>query len=174
MNDDKHKAVQELLKEIFKNVNDWLIFMEAKNAALIAFNVACMAVICNVTLSSEGKIVFYIVCIGIIISTIMALISFMSKTNKNILNKGNPYESDNLIFYKDIAKYDKKEYIKKIFKQYEKINIPYNEILKLEEDFAEEIIYNSNIVIRKDKWFNYALKIEFVILPMLIIIFILK
>ena len=53
-------------------------------------------------------------------------------------------------------------------------NIPYNEILKLEEDFAEEIIYNSNIVIRKDKWFNYALKIEFVILPMLIIIFILK
>ena len=39
MNDDKHKAVQELLKEIFKNVNDWLIFMEAKNAALIAFNV---------------------------------------------------------------------------------------------------------------------------------------
>lgn len=45
MNDDIHKTVQNLLKNIFDNVNNWLTHAEAKNAAIVAFNIACLSFI---------------------------------------------------------------------------------------------------------------------------------
>ena len=46
MTDDEHKFVYELLKNIFSNLNNWLTFAEAKNAAIIAFNIACLSFPC--------------------------------------------------------------------------------------------------------------------------------
>lgn len=41
MNDN---SIVEMLETIFSNVNSWLNFAEAKNAALMAFNIAMLAV----------------------------------------------------------------------------------------------------------------------------------
>ena len=136
MNEDKHKIIQELLKEIFNNINTWLAHAEAKNAAIIAFNITCLSFIWNMKDIDKIRTFFYIICIGMLLSTIIALISFFPQLDKKNKSK-NPYpENDNLIFYKDIAKYCQEEYIKAIFKQYVQIDIPDTEIQKIERDFS--------------------------------------
>ena len=77
-------------------------------------------------------------------------------------------DRDNLIFYMDIAKYNKEQYIKAVFKQYAKTDILDAEVQKIEKDFAEEITYNATVVIRKYKWFNYAIKTEILMLVILL------
>lgn len=69
----------------------------------------------------------------------------------------------------DIAKYNKEQYIKAVFKQYAKTDILDTEVQKIEKDFAEEITYNATVVMRKYKWFNYAIKTEILMLVILII-----
>ncbi len=169
MNEDHHKIIQDLLKDIFNNVNNWLTHAEAKNVAIVAFNVACLSLISEIKDIANIKILYYIVCVGMLLSTIMALISFFPKMGKETKNQGSRSDSDNLIFYIDIAKYDKEQYIKAIFKQYAGIDILDTEVQKIEKDFAEEITYNATVVIRKYKWFNCAIKTEILMLVMLVI-----
>lgn len=166
-NNEAHEAVQKILKEVFDNVNNWLLFAEAKNAAIIVFNIACISIIWNEKWLNKDSILLYIACIGMLISTIVALISFIPQTEKNNSNKSDQ-TNNNLIFYKDISKYSKKEYIKELFKLYLKTNIEDEEITKLEEDFAEEIVYNSSICVKKFKYFNASLKIEIIMLLILV------
>lgn len=107
-----------------------------------------------------------------LLSTIMALISFFPKMGKETNNQSGHSDYDNLLFYVDIAKYDKEQYIKAIFKQYAKIDILDADIQKIEKDFSEEITYNATLVIRKYKWFNYAIKTEIFVLIILVMIII--
>ncbi len=169
MNDDIHKTVQNLLKNIFDNVNNWLTHAEAKNAAIVAFNIACLSFIGGMKDIENVKILYYIVCITMLLSTIMALISFFPKMGKETNNQSEHFDYDNLLFYVDIAKYDKEQYISAIFKQYAKIDILDADIQKIEKDFSEEITYNATVVIRKYKWFNYAIKTEILALIILVI-----
>lgn len=169
MNDDKHKIIQDLLHDIFNNVNIWLTHAEAKNAALVAFNVASLSFIWDMKITADVNIFYYIVCVGMLISTILALISFFPKMGREAKDQNRHSDRDNLIFYMDIAKYNKEQYIKALFKQYAKTDILDTEVQKIETDFAEEITYNANVVIRKYKWFNYAIKTEILMLVILII-----
>ena len=169
MNDDKHKMIQDLLKDIFNNVNNWLTHAEAKNVALVAFNVACLSFICDMKITDGVNIFYYVVCVGMLISTILALISFFPKMGKETKDESVHSDCDNLIFYMDIAKYNKEQYIKAIFKQYAKTDILDTEVQKIEIDFAEEITYNANVAIRKYKWFNYSIKTEILTLVILVI-----
>lgn len=61
MNDDKHKIVQDLLKNIFDNVNNWLTHAETKNAAIVAFNVACLSFVGSMK-NIESVKILYCVC----------------------------------------------------------------------------------------------------------------
>lgn len=169
MNDDKHKMIQDLLKDIFNNVNNWLTHAEAKNAALVAFNIACLSFISDMKESVNVGILYYIVCVGMLLSTILALISFFPKMGKDTKDQSRHSDRDNLIFYMDIAKYDKEQYIKAVFRQYAKMDILDTEVQKIETHFAEEITYNAAVVIRKYKWFNYAIKTEILMLVILVI-----
>ena len=81
-------------------------------------------------------------------------------------------DSDNLLFFKDIAKYSKKAYLKQIFKQYANLELSDSDIRKLEEDLADEITYNASIAIRKYKWFNRALAMDILMLVVLAIMII--
>lgn len=169
MNDPNHKIIQDLLKDIFGNMNNWLAHAEAKNAALVAFNIACLSFVSDIKDTVNVEILYYIVCAGMLLSTVLALISFFPKTGKETKDQSGYSDRDNLIFYMDIAKYNKEQYIKAVFKQYAKTDILDAEVQKIEKDFAEEITYNATVVIRKYKWFNYAIKTEILMLVILII-----
>lgn len=94
MNSKEHEEIQNLLKEIFSNVNNWLAFAEGKNAALVAFNIACLSIIWDIEKNIGGEVMIYIVYGGMLISTIMALVSFIPQMNKKIKNKGIPLKND--------------------------------------------------------------------------------
>lgn len=169
MNEDQHKEIQELLREIFNNINSWLSFAEAKNAAIIALNVASVPFIWNLKKPDETNILINIICAGMLISTIIALFSFYPDKGTNNLDKGNHSAFYNLILYKKIAQYGKIQYLKAVFKQYAGSELQNWDIQKIEEDLADEITYNANIVVRKYKCFCYALIIEIVMLLLLVI-----
>lgn len=97
---------------------------------------------------------------------------FFPQTAKGTTAKENLDESDNLIFYKDIAKYSKEKYIRMIFKQYMQMDCANNKSLKLEEDLADEITYNARIIVWKYQWFKWALAIDVIAFGILIVAFV--
>ena len=144
MNDN---SIVEMLETIFSNVNSWLNFAEAKNAALMAFNIAMLAVTWGSTENAGKNILFYGVNLAIVISTIIALKSF---------------KPDNLLFYEDIAKYSKESYLIALYKKYQDTVKTEDELLKREIDYADEITYNAKIIVQKYKCFKNAWYVDFI------------
>lgn len=167
MNSDEHKYIQELLKEIFSNVNNWLVFAETKNAAIIAFGVAILAAITSADFFKGNAIMFSIFIAGIVLALLIALLSFAPKRGKNKESNRVPTAADNLIFYSDIAKYNKTEYIKALAKQYLKKDIQADQIEQIELDYSEEIVYNSNLANHKYDLFKCSL---YIILAMMVVL----
>ncbi len=56
----ENKELDELLDKVFSNVNSWLNFAEAKNAANIALVVACIAAIFSL---DSMNVLLYVICI---------------------------------------------------------------------------------------------------------------
>ena len=163
------KDVDELLEKNFSNVNSWLNFAEAKNAANIAFVIACIAAIFSL---QNMNIILYIVCIFLIASGIGSLISFLprlgNKVNKNcftLFKKKKKANEDNLIFFQNIKEYSGGAYIEQVSKEYFGEN-KYNPT-KYQMDLSDEIVYNSDIVSRKYKFFKMAVYLDIMALLLL-------
>jgi hypothetical protein len=144
------------LKYIFSNVNEWLKFAETKNAALIVFSASIiLAILTNITNNINIILKYYIIICLIfqIISLIISLISFYPTIKiSHILCKRNEIsEKDNLLFYGNIFKYDEKMYLKSIF------NDKVENTTRFELDLAKQIIINSNITLKKYKFFKLSL-----------------
>ena len=151
----------ELWERIFANVNSWLHFVEAKNAALIAFNIALMAAFMDSSLFDTCKIFGRCIIVGICLSTIVAIISFIP-LNKEIKKVDKGDIKENLLHYAYIASLEVNEYIKKLYMRYFEKNISnISEVPQIERDYCEEIIQNSRITIRKQRYFKIALNIVF-------------
>lgn len=152
--------IDNLLENIFSNINSWLNFAELKNAANLTFVVACLGVFFG---GEQKNIFLYIICILFILSGLLSLISFMPKTSKNSKGK---YDSDykyvnfnkmndNLMYFDNIKNYTCDTYIKQIcIKYYEETT--YNPT-NYQLDLTEEIIINSKITSKKYNLFKKAL-----------------
>ena len=154
------------LKFIFANVNDWLKYAEAKNAALTsiigAFIFGIISSWNKIPLLMHPVLKYYVLPL-FIICLIICVWSFVPKLNyKNILdkviknqkskktedkNEGNNLEklleNKNLIYYGDLRLFNQKILLKRL-----KIESPTN----IEMDLAQQIIVNSNIT-----WLKYIL-----------------
>ena len=86
MNDN---SIVEMLETIFSNVNSWLN-LQKQNAALMAFNIAMLAVTWGSTENAGKNILFYGVNLAIVISTIIALKSF--KPDKGNVRRNRRYK----------------------------------------------------------------------------------
>ena len=140
------------LKEIFSNVNNWLIFAETKNAALVGFNIAILAI-------SDKFLENIFKCSGLglclfLFGILCPLISFFPIYNKfKIFRKK---RGNNLLFFVDIAMYDEEQYINELKENY--IDMRYvNEKDKLVRDYAMEIVTNSQITVYKLFMFKIGL-----------------
>lgn len=137
-------------------VNYWLQFAEAKNAAIIAFVVAALAVF----FSLNNIIIVAIVTPLYIIGLILSVMSLKPKGNMDANEKIGEYKScDNSLYWKDIAKYSKIDYVKKINKEF---FINNQEESDVELMFAEEIITNARIA--QFKYEKVSLAINFLII----------
>lgn len=161
-NSDNKKTSLEILENTFANINNWLNFAEAKNAALIAFNIAVIAAV----LSSEDilnkNIIFYMVNCILILSSILAMISFKPDmgNDRKVMQVNN--DSDNLLLFSHIAKYTKEKYLIEMYQKYLNVRKCEEDLTKIELDYADEITYNAKITVNKYKWFKRALYVDFV------------
>lgn len=84
-----NKELDELLEKIFSNVNSWLNFAEAKNAANVGFVVACLAAIFSLEDVNALLLnaLLYTICIFLVISGMFSLISFLPKLGNKVIRK---------------------------------------------------------------------------------------
>ena len=155
------------LKTIFSYVNNWLRFAEEKNAALIVLNGALLLALIslmgkNVEIPSfiHNNIFYYRLTFFYLLNFVLfsafglmiSLISFLPQTKVIINSKEEKIkDSDNLIFYSHIAKYDADKYLSKLH------NILETESSKYELAYANQIITNSKIAAFKYLHFQVAL-----------------
>lgn len=160
MNDLKREQV---LNQIFENINKWLTFAEAKNAALAAFNSGISIALFNL-LRSQGDSIdpylkFYVIfcALTFMLSTAFCLFSFMPATRFKMHFENNPASTDNMYFYGSIVKHTNESYLKLVS---EKKSFDF-EYSKSDFDMANQIISNSKIACKKFEIFKKALWITF-------------
>lgn len=169
---------------IFQNVNDWLKFAEAKNAALFAFSatglaapVTLLATVQNLPNSFKAGLIATasLLCV----CALLCAWSFLPKTNleKLIWLKAKPFQSltpnpnDNLYYFGHLQKYSSDSLLDAISQNYlgGKSSQPYP---KEAQDLASQITINSVIAFRKYKLFTssaYCLVGAIIVTPLMII-----
>lgn len=152
-----NKLIEEHFEKQLQQTNYWLSFAEAKNAAIIVFNVTLIGLLFDSL--NENHIMFLISSILFVVSCLISLYSFLPNMNskaKNTIDEENCER--NLIFYGDIAKIGKtEEYIKLTIKEY----FPEIEdiaLSKLAKDAASEVHINSQVTVNKMNLFKRAAK----------------
>lgn len=143
-----------MISNIFENVNNWLKFAEAKNGTIIALNSALifgLFQICQDTKTENIILIVYVysALISLFISIIIAILSFVPKLSYQYTSFGKPKDSDNLLYFGDIAKYSEKEYI-------DKLSSITNEITDFDKQYINQIATNSKITYVKYKQFELA------------------
>lgn len=160
------------LQQIFENVSTWLHFAEAKNAALIALNIALLVAIMESNYSLINIWLRGFILLALLVSIFLGIVSFWP-INRSIEKNRNTGIAENLLHYAFIATLESEEYIKKIYSSYwgRKIN-DLGSVPQIEKDYCNEIIEIARITIRKQKYFKYSIYatvITIVILGILII-----
>ena len=124
-----------------------------------------MSVITNPDISLQEGCKWYIYgsCTLLVVSSVIALLSFRPSTGKLHGNVGGPTPEDILMLYSDIVKYNEKEYIQEIYKRYFEMSVLDSSIPKAQEmEYAKEIIYNAKITYNKYAYFKVALMLAII------------
>jgi len=163
--------MDEKLKDIFTNINDWLKYAEAKSATLIAGNGVLVLGFSRAIPSPEvnGFILVYLMtCILLcVFSLSICLLSIIPALNMPWDSKPSGVsEKDNVLYFEDIAKYTPNAYLKRVAKSFD-ANI--DGFTGFQTDLANQIIVNSVIAHRKYNYFKVAiwLSLAAVISPLL-------
>ena len=167
----------EQLQKLESKLTDLVKFAEAKNAALITFNSACIFVLFDFFRDLNPgaiKTCFAILIIVLIISVLLCLFSLLSsiwifcRLDKRLLKKvGDVEDSDNLLYFRDIVKYKPREYLKEIERIYGMDQS--KEESKLRLLLSTQIVEISIIAYKKYRIFNVAAAITFIPFLMAII-----
>lgn len=169
MNDERVLFLEKQLER----VNYWLSFAEAKNAGLIVVNTTALSFLTG--LFQYASTVCSVAMIGLLASSFICVISFwpnMSSNSSSICQEPKDKESgqqvsipknQNLLFYRDISEIKTvKEYFtcldnKKYFSCNSNEQGDVNGVLN---DYADEILINSRITVRKNECFKKAILID--------------
>ena len=169
---EKDTELYDKIETHFENqlerTNFWLSFAEAKNGAIIAINVALIAVL--ITIFDKAPIFCVIAISCFLASCTLGLISFIPNTKSrpdvNTMTSG---EELNLLFYGDVASIETTErYIELSINRYFS-GRGMTLVNKLVYDLASEVLINSWITIKKYNCFKNAVKLDFMALVLIII-----
>ncbi len=158
--------MENYLKDIFKNVNDWLKYAETKNAGILAITSALIFGLLRLNNSNYNSFwicfIYCMILVGIVV-VILALVSFSPVLDKFYTREiSGTADHDNLFFFMDIKDYKdfkkNKDHVAYLKLLYKKANQQYKQNL-IEEDLAKQIIVNSQIAFRKFKIFDLILNV---------------
>jgi len=175
----EYLIMEDKLKDIFENVNNWLKFAEAKNATLIAGNGLIIFGICRIIKDSNiNEYLMYYIYFSIfmlVISFLIALISFIPniKLPGYLFDNSKEQSNHNLLFFGSIATFNEHKYLEELNKSLGKDDDEYKKN-KLNEMYAHQIIINSQIAVKKYKLFNISLQFTLlaVVSPFIYVFFI--
>ena len=145
--------MKQTLKYIYSIVYENMKFAEAKHSivltlasAVIAFSTTFFSTIVRQNLFVIASIIFALIAI---------LYSFVALIARKVRAKQKrPKDNDNLLFYKDILRYNEETYIDKIKRKYSFTTIYKPD--KMDYDLAKEIIITSKLASLKFLYFNFA------------------
>lgn len=168
----KDDILQPFLLNELERVDKWLSFGEAKNAALVAFNVAVL----SVNMDFGFPLLLTILRLFTVLSMAISLMSFWPNMGKKVGDIKlklylNAPGMNNYLYFLDIACLNNgTEYLQIVKSRYliEEIDITGTYCC----DLANEIIVNSRIAVKKYKYFQMALMFDFIALFFVVLIFI--
>lgn len=150
----------EQLERILDYINTWLKFAEAKNAMIIAlngaaiFNAIHLLELTRIASTTYLKIYIAIFCFLAFLALLTSLASFIPKTNLDDLFGFEVTPSkNNLLFFGNLAKYSTDSLISELSGSMALSDYTPNSI---EKDYAEQIIINSKIAMKKYNYFKLA------------------
>ncbi len=152
--------MEERLKSVFDNVNEWLKFAEKKNAALIAFDSAVAFGVIGILKDVEGLprwIDWYLgfLVVLLLLGTIFSLLSFLPQLRVPwIFPRSRRDKRDSLLYFGHIAWHTPDSYIEALAQATNKRT---KEPAPVEKLYAEQIVRNSQIALNKYLWFSAAL-----------------
>lgn len=153
------------LKYTFSNINDWLKFAEAKNAGLLALNVATIIGVlqCNKELFGAYLTMRVILIVAFCISSSICVYSLSPIVNKTqLFKKLTQQEFDakkqnmNHLFFGNIASLNSLQF-QELYTLKSSITLS-----DLDKDLIDQIVQNSEITLQKFKVFNLAAYITFI------------
>lgn len=167
---DERNNIYEMLEKVFANINYWLTFAEAKNAANLAFVAAVLAIVNDI----QAEQCVESVCVFVVgLSGLFSLLSFFPKVGskvcmkiKKLMNNMQEPSEKNLLFYEHIQYMTGEQYLEKIHKEYFKQNVP-NVLNKKEVDIANEIVFNASITSDKYLFFKCSVILDIAVLGLL-------
>ena len=163
MQEDLSGKCMEFLDKQLGHVNSWLTFAEAKNAALIALNIAVIGVVFEHL--SACKILAAGLSILFAASALFNLISFWPNdtSRPTKLVGGRSIDSLNLAFWGDIAAVkNQDQYLDLVISQYFPGLVIQEGCRKLFIDQASEIVINSRIAAWKYHLFKTSLLFDII------------
>lgn len=146
------------LKEIYSDVKSWLIYGETKNGVLLGIQLALLGALLKEKdniLKELAKNLYYSILIGLLLATLIIILSFIPFLMGKIQLKGNPNTS-NLIFYKNLSFYKsiadlENAYISS-FSQAQPLG-------KMEKDYIQQIYFISKIATNKFNAFILSMSV---------------
>lgn len=156
-------VAEEHLLTLLQMVNEWLRFAETKNAGLLAFSGLSVTAVLSFTAQVDefeskwgaGFLVFGSALW--LVSAVITALSFVPKTDLlNIVSRLDdpPEESDNLYYYRHLAKYNAQDLL-------ENLGVPKDNVsprYRFEKYLAQQVITNSRITNSKLVAFQWATK----------------
>ncbi len=159
--------MEDRLRYILSTVNEWLKFAEAKNGALLGVDIATIFGLFQVVSDEISKGWIYIAISLTGLSALSALLSFVPQLKApSMIYKKRGGKETSLMFYGHIAKYDPEAYIMAL---YSEVGTEIPSKLTIELDYAHQIITNSRIALKKNRYFNIGLWLTVLGLLLLII-----
>lgn len=164
--------IKEYFEKQLDRTNTWLSFAEAKNAGLIAANLAILSAI--IEFFDEAPVICVISAVLVIISSLHCLLSFFPNLGKlrRRTNTNTVIGKRNLAFFGDISRFEcQEQYVNKVIKDYFPQLRP-EDVGNQVCDLAAEVLINSQITVQKYTWFKAALITDCLALATTIILFI--
>ena len=150
---------EQQFKDIFNNVNQWLHFAEAKNVAVTTLDIALLAVYADYIKKVSQNLMWLVFCLSelaLIVSLCIAIYSFFPKSYLHNAYNSTNSRNVNPLYYKDIASWEAVSYAQFILSRYYgRVPSQTPEIIFI--DYAEEIVTNARIAVRKNILFRNAL-----------------
>ncbi len=154
----------EFLEKQLERTNTWLSFAEAKNAAIVAINVAVIAFVYS--LKASPLFLGYAILILLTLSTLVSLVSFFPKVKRDVKRTARASTEINLTFWGDVACVENgRKYLELVKDKYFHESAS-NVERAMHVDLANEIITNSRIAVSKYSKFKVSLVMDIIALAM--------